>query len=396
MPSPRRDRPQRARRAGLAASTGGSRPTSATSTRRGPTAADEFWRSTPFAQRFDVDRELVDRRRRRGPAASSPPTLDAETASSASSTGEVVDVTVPTALAEQGVVVADLATAAAEHADLVERAPRVADHLDPDGTGADEDRTITVNDAAWTAGVFVHVPAEVELDAPIGRHRSTSPSRVPTCPGCWPCSATTPRPALPRAHLGRDVDALVDEVVEVIAHDAPGRRRLPAGVGDDVQHLSLQKVQAHRDATVRHLSVTIGGAHRAAASRDRPGRPGRRRPARSASTSPTRASGSTCSPTSATSPHATSDVLFKGALQGTAARCSAATSSCTRTRSAPTPTRTTEPDPHRGCARRRDPVPRDRVRRHHRRATARRPARSTPGTCSTSSPAASRATRRCG
>jgi Fe-S cluster assembly protein SufD len=222
--------------------------------------ADEFWRSTPFDRRFDVGVGIV-----AGAGEATSPTaladeLDLEPAVVRIVDGEVVDVTIPTALADRGVLVADLSTAAAEQADLVR------EHLGAltttgSGTGAGEDRTISLSDAAWTAGAFIHVPREVEVDVPISVHVHV------TQPG-----AHLPRVLAVLGHHAKatlylehtsegDVEALVDEVVEVIAQDASQLEIVSLQEwGSGIQHLSLQKVQAHRDTTIRHLAVTIGGA----------------------------------------------------------------------------------------------------------------------------------------
>jgi Fe-S cluster assembly protein SufD len=222
--------------------------------------ADEFWRSTPFDRRFDVDVEVA-----AGAGDATGPDalvdgLDLEPAVVRIVDGEVVDVTVPTALADRGVVVADLSAAATEQADLVR------EHLGAltttgEGTGADEDRTITLNDAAWTAGAFVHVPADVEVDVPISVHVHV------TRPG-----AHLPRVLVVVGHHAKatiylehtsegGVEALVDEVVEVVAQDASQVQLVTLQEwGNGIQHLGLHKVQAHRDATIHTLAVTIGGA----------------------------------------------------------------------------------------------------------------------------------------
>jgi Fe-S cluster assembly protein SufD len=223
--------------------------------------ADEFWRSTPFDRRFDVGRQLVTAA---GEDVDAPGALvddlELEAAVVRIVDGEVVDVTVPTALADRGVLVADLSTAAAEQADLV-RTYLGTLTTSGEGTGADEDRTITLNDAAWTAGAFVHVPADVEVDVPISVHVHV------TRPG-----AHLPRVLVVVGHHAKatvylehtsegDVDALVDEVVEVVAEDASQVDLVTLQEwGSGIQHLALQKVQAHRDSTIRTLAVTIGGA----------------------------------------------------------------------------------------------------------------------------------------
>lgn len=278
--------------------------------------ADEFWRSTPFAKRFDVGIDLAT-----GSQGDAPGSLAASLEGGAARVtivdGAVTDISVPPALAEQGVVVADLTDAAGgAQAELV-RAHLGSLTTSGDGTGRDEDRTITVNDAAWTAGVLIHVPAEVEAVAPIGVH----------------VHVTEPGAHLPRVLAVLDhhakatvylehtsapgVDALVDEVVEFVAGDASTLDTVSLQEwGDDVRHLSLQKVAAHRDATVRQLSVTVGGATvRLRPEVDLLG------------------PGASCRPLGLyfadggqwfdlqpyvrhLAPNATSDVLFKGALQG--------------------------------------------------------------------------------
>jgi Fe-S cluster assembly protein SufD len=221
---------------------------------------DEFWRSTPFDRRFDVDRAVVT-----SPAddVEVPDSLtdgiDAEVALARIVDGALTEVTLPAALVDAGVVVTDLRTAAETHRELVETHLGSLTTTGVDSTGADEDRTVTVNDAAWTAGVFVHVPHEVELDTPIcvQVHVATPGAHLPRVLAVVGHHA---RAKLYLEHTGA-ADALVDEVVEVVALDsAEVHVASLQGWGAGVQHLSLQKVAAHRDTTVRTLAVTTGGA----------------------------------------------------------------------------------------------------------------------------------------
>ena len=223
---------------------------------------DEFWRSTPFSRRVLVDRAVIDQAPEGGVEVGDSVTesLDVETAVARVVDGELVEVSVPASLAQAGLVVTDLSTASRDHPELVERHLGALTTTDPEGTGAGEDRTITANDAAWTAGVFVHVPPELELEAPVGVHVHV------TRPGVH-----LPRVLVVVGHHARaivylehtstpGVDALVDEVVEVIAEDgAKVDLASLQGWQDGVTHLGLQKTQAHRDASVRHVSVTTGG-----------------------------------------------------------------------------------------------------------------------------------------
>lgn len=223
---------------------------------------DEFWRSTPFQQRFAVDRPVV---ATPGDHLELPETVTASleqpTALVRIVDGVVHDIVVPTALAEQGLLVLEIAEAARSHPELVEPALGALTTSDPEGTGSGEDRTVTANDAAWTAGVFVHVPAGVEIAEPIGIqvHVSRPGAHLPRV------LAVVGRHAAATLYLehtsAAGVDALVDEVVEVVAHDGSRVHLATLQSWDEgVAHLALQKIQAHRDSTVRTLAVTTGGS----------------------------------------------------------------------------------------------------------------------------------------
>jgi Fe-S cluster assembly protein SufD len=279
---------------------------------------DEFWRSTPFDRRFDVDRAIVtgvgDAHAEAAPSLTD--ALEAEVALARIVDGALVDVTVPSALAEVGVVVTDLRTAADEHRELVETHLGSLTTTSTGSTGADEDRTITVNDATWTAGVFVHVPPEVELDTPISVqiHVSTPGAHLPRVLAVVGHHA---RLRLYLEHTSEDVDALVDEVVEVIALDsAEVHVASLQSWGKGVQHLSLQKVAAHRDARVRTIAVTTGGTTvrlRPEVDLVGPGADVRPRGVYFAD----EGQWFDLQPyVRHLAPHASSDVLFKGALQG--------------------------------------------------------------------------------
>ncbi|MCC5948138.1 MAG: Fe-S cluster assembly protein SufD [Nitriliruptoraceae bacterium] len=278
---------------------------------------DEFWRSTPFDRRIDVDRDLVTT----GSGASAPggivDGLELEAAQLRIVDGSVVEATVPTALAEQGVVVADLADALTTHGERIEQLLGQLTTADAEGTGADEDKTIGVNDAAFTVGAFVHVPAEVEVAVPIGIHLHV------TQPG-----AHLPRILLDVGHhaavtvvlehtSAAGTDALVDEVLEGFVHDgATVRLASVQSWHDEIQHLSLQKLQVHRDADVSTVAVTTGGATvRLRPETDLVGPGAQVRPL--GVYFATDGQWFDLQPyVRHIAPHASSDVLFKGALQG--------------------------------------------------------------------------------
>ncbi len=64
------------------------------------------------------------------------------------------------ALAEQGVIFTDLATAAAEHADLVQK------YLGTEAVPASHSKFAALNSALWQAGVFLYIPKDVEVEEP--------------------------------------------------------------------------------------------------------------------------------------------------------------------------------------------------------------------------------------
>ena len=222
---------------------------------------DEFWRSTPFDVRFDVERELA----ATTATAAAPPAGVLSGVEGGGVQVTLVDgvltsiVTHPSAEAA-GVVVTDLRTAAVDHAALVEQHLGRLTTTTEGGTGSDEDRTITLNDAAWTGGVFLHVPAEVELDVPISVHVHV------TAPG-----AHLPRVLAVLGHHARatlylehtsveGVSAFVDEVAELIVEDGAHLRLATLqDWGSGIEHLALQKAEVHRDAHVLALAFTTGG-----------------------------------------------------------------------------------------------------------------------------------------
>ena len=221
---------------------------------------DEFWRSTPFDVRFDVERPIA------APVAPVP-TPDGVLAGVE---GGGVQVTIvdgvltgieqhPAAEAA-GVVVTDLRTAAAERTALVEEHLGRLTTSAEVGTGSDEDRTITLSDAAWTGGVFIHVPAEAVVDVPISvRMHVTQPGAH--LPRVLAVIGHHAEATLYLEHTSEEgVSALVDEVAEIVVQDG-ARLRLATlqDWSDGIEHLGLQKCEVHRDAHVVALAFTTGG-----------------------------------------------------------------------------------------------------------------------------------------
>lgn len=279
-------------------------------------SVDEFWRSTPF-RRVRTDLDVV-----RGSGAEAPATSLADDADEALAVatvvdGELVGVDVPAALAEQGLVVASLADD--RHAELV------ADRLTTLTTGlqdtdhAELDRTVALSDAAWTAGVLVHVPANLELDAPVlVRIHVTEPGTH--LPRVLVDLDHHARATVVLEHTSLDPGeqrVLVDEVVEAFC--GPSSALSLVSMQDwtgGVDHLALHKGRVGRDARFDPATLNFGG-----------------RTVRIRPEADLVAQGGETYPSGVyaahdgqwfdmqpyvrhVSPRATSDVLFKGSLQG--------------------------------------------------------------------------------
>jgi Fe-S cluster assembly protein SufD len=274
---------------------------------------EELWRDTPFT-RFAVDVPLVTAadgaHRQAGPAVASP-LLDQTDLSGRVTMrdGEVSMLGCADAEAA-GVTITDLASAAKLHEDLVR------EHLG--ALTADHDRTVAANDAAWTSGVFVYVPPEVELDRPLGISvQATRPGAH--LPRILVVVGNHARAKLFVEHVSPDLveAATVDEVAEIVVLD--GAKLDLVSLQDwkgRVGHLAVQGAALHRDAELRHLAVTIGGETVRMRPEVRLVGPGSRIEPLGVYFSDEGQHFEHHPFIAHVAGHATSDVLYKGALQG--------------------------------------------------------------------------------
>lgn len=168
----------------------------------------------------------------------------------------IVEVELDASLRAQGVILADLAVAAVDHADLVRQ------HL---GSAITEQsgKFAALNGAFWSAGVFLYVPRGVRIDAPIRvlRHLTDSGS------GYFPRTLIV---AEEGSHVGfveeltsPDFDAATFScsAVEVIAGNAADVQYVALQrYGRNVHHLSTQRTIAGRDSNLDTLVVNLGGS----------------------------------------------------------------------------------------------------------------------------------------
>jgi Fe-S cluster assembly protein SufD len=170
--------------------------------------------------------------------------------------GDVVEIEVDPAVRESGVVVSDLETAAAEHPDLVREHLGSAVAMDHDKLGA-------LNGAMWSAGVFVHVPADVTLEHPIRVARWLPTAGVAVFPRTLIVAERHSHVAYVDEFASPDFDEPTASLgaVEVIADEGADVQYVAMQQwGEGVRHLSIQRTLAQRDANLDTLVVNLGAS----------------------------------------------------------------------------------------------------------------------------------------
>jgi Fe-S cluster assembly protein SufD len=170
--------------------------------------------------------------------------------------GAVAEITLDPELASQGVVVQDLATAAAERPDLVR------EHLGS-AVAMDADRLAALNGALWSAGVFVHVPRGVRVEAPIRVVHWMSEGGVAIFPRTLIVAEANSHLAYVDEFASPDMDrpALSLGVAEVIAREGADVQYVALQQwGQGVHHLSIQRTIAGRDSNLDTLVVNFGAS----------------------------------------------------------------------------------------------------------------------------------------
>ena len=168
----------------------------------------------------------------------------------------VVEVELDPAVADQGVIVMELAEAAAEHPELVR------EHLGR-AVAMDHDKLAALNGALWSAGVFVHVPADVKVEKPIRVARWLPESGVAVFPRTLIVAGRHSHVAYVDEFGSPDFDepAVSLGAVEVIADDGADVQYVAMQQwGEGVRHLSIQRTLAQRDSNLDTLVVNLGAS----------------------------------------------------------------------------------------------------------------------------------------
>lgn len=162
----------------------------------------------------------------------------------------VRDATVSPEAAARGVVVTDLATGAREHEALVR---------DALGSAVGAQRKFdAANLAAFTGGVLIYVPAEVELGEPLAISVEATAAEA-FLPRVLVVLGAHARAKVYVDHHG-DAEATVVEVVEsVLAEGARLDIVTAQEWGDRVDHIGAHTGRVGPNADYHHLEVTLGG-----------------------------------------------------------------------------------------------------------------------------------------
>ncbi len=170
--------------------------------------------------------------------------------------GSIVAVELGDEAASAGVVVADLADAASEYADLVQE--HLGSVVKPDWS-----KFAAMNAAQWSAGVLVHVPRGVRLEKPIRVARWLTRDGLAVFPRTLVVAEPGSHVALVEEFASPDFDApaLSCGVVEIIARDSAEVQHVALQRwGRGVRHLSMQRTRAERDADLDTLVVNLGAS----------------------------------------------------------------------------------------------------------------------------------------
>ena len=161
------------------------------------------------------------------------------------------------ALAEKGVLLMDLATAAREHPELIEK------HLATEAVPAAAGKFAALNAALWTAGVFLYIPRGVRIEEPIRVARWIDEAGIAVFPRTLIIADEGSHVAYVDEFGSPDLDgaSLSCGAVEVFARDGADVQYVALQRwGKGVRHLSVQRTIAGRDSNLDSLVVNLGAS----------------------------------------------------------------------------------------------------------------------------------------
>ena len=277
-----------------------------------PTRQLEEWRYTDVSQ-FRLDKVVLAKHDWSEVPAEARAMLErgAKAGYALSIDGGVVEVDIDDALRRKGVIVMSLTTASREYPKLVEK------HLATNALPATHSKFAALNAALWSGGVFIYVPRGVRVEQPVRIARWLTSGGVAVFPRTLIVAEEASHIGVVEEFMSPDFKeaSLSCGAVEVIAGNSADVQFVALqSWGDGVRHIATQRTIAGRDSNVDTLVVNLGASVARvdlAASLEGPG-------ARSDMLGLYFARGSQHFDHNTRQdhkvPHATSDLLYKGAL----------------------------------------------------------------------------------
>jgi len=227
-----------------------------------PSRADELWRRTDFGALAPESLDWNAAGAVANDIASLPALIRARLAADTAHPAVIVQrnntvayAAVDDALAKRGVIVCSMERALREHAALVE--PRLHSLVE-----TDHDRWAALQQALRMGGVFVYVPAGVELEAPIRLVQWLDGAGVATAPATVVVVERTARATVIEELLSETADApsLYTGSTEVfVGEDAKLVHATLQHWGRNVWHYSNQRAEVKRGAELQWIQTLLGG-----------------------------------------------------------------------------------------------------------------------------------------
>ena len=173
--------------------------------------------------------------------------------------GRVVHVDLDAELAAKGVVLTSLRQAVVDHADLLK------EHLATNALPASRGKFQALNAALWTNGVFLHVPRGVRLERPVRvtRYLTEGAAGSAFFNRTLILADAASQVSFVDEGLSADFDrqTLFSSGVEVMARDGAQVQYVSLQrMGRGVFHLQQQRTLAGRDSTLDTLNVSLGAS----------------------------------------------------------------------------------------------------------------------------------------
>jgi Fe-S cluster assembly protein SufD len=168
----------------------------------------------------------------------------------------IVELALDDALRAKGVILSDLRTAAREHPDLVQQ------HLATLALPATFNKFAALNAALWSGGVFVYLPRGLRVEEPIRIARYISEGGVAVLPRTLIVAEEGSQLGYVEEFMSPDFTepALSCGAVEVIAGNSANVQYVALqSWGEGVRHIATQRTIAGRDANLDTLVVNLGG-----------------------------------------------------------------------------------------------------------------------------------------